>query len=343
MSRRSSAILISGSRTDKPAALVEEGIELSAGATVRQPQQSDPGVEEGTKLSASATSTELIPKEQPLLSPGSSLDAYLRKVRSIPRLSARQEKELALAYSRDGDMDAARQLVLAHLRFVVYVAYSYKGYGLPEADLIQEGNIGLMKAVKRFDPMRGMRFITFAVYWIKAEIHEYVLHNWRLVRIATTKAQRKLFFNLRSGRKSLARMSDEEAAAMAENLQVKVKDVRQMEDRFRAPDMSLDECRDSDDNERVPPVALLEAPGDDPASAAEKQEQTTLNRGKLYQAIDALDERSRSILQRRWLNDGAKATLQELASEYGVSMERIRQIEQQALKKLRTEFDVSEN
>lgn len=295
-----------------------------------------------TDMPAGTTGTELISKEMPLLSPGSSLDAYLRTVRSIPRLSARQEKELAIAYHRDGDIDAARQLVLAHLRFVVYVARSYRGYGLPEADLIQEGNIGLMKAVKRFDPMRGMRFITFAVHWIKAEIQEHVLRNWRMVRIATTKAQRKLFFNLRSGRKTLARMSDEEAAVMAEDLQVEVKDVRQMEDRFRSSDLSLDETREENGDDWTPPVALLKAPGDDPASAAEKQEQAILNREKLYQALNTLDDRSRNILQRRWLNDDAKATLQQLAEEYDISIERVRQVEQQALKKLRTEFGISD-
>ena len=287
--------------------------------------------------------TELITKDMPLLSPGGSLDAYLRKVRSIPRLTAGQERELALAYHRDGDMDAARQLVLAHLRFVVYVARSYRGYGLPESDLIQEGNIGLMKAVKRFDPMRGVRFVTFAVHWIKAEIHEYTLRNWRLVRMATTKAQRKLFFNLRSGRQRLERMSNEEAVSMAEELGVALKEVRQMEDRFRAPDMSLDVRPAVDGEERPAPIALLEAPGSGPDETAEREEQAILNREKLYQALAALDERSRNILQRRWLSDGPKTTLQELAGEYDVSIERIRQIEQNALNKLRTEFGIAKD
>jgi RNA polymerase sigma-32 factor len=271
-----------------------------------------------------------------LATPVGSLDAYINAVSTIPVLSAEQESELAWRFRRDNDLDAARQLVLSHLRFVVHIARGYSGYGLQLGDLIQEGNIGLMKAVKRFDPSVGVRLVSFAVHWIRAEIHEFVLRNWRLVKIATTKAQRKLFFNLRKAKQRLGWLSAEETRAVAEDLGVSPTEVNEMEQRLAARDMSLDPAPDADDEERLgAPAAFLPAPGADPAELVANEDWDARATNALTEALADLDERSRDILHRRWLAE-AKATLQELADEYGVSAERIRQVEAAAMKKLRS-------
>ncbi len=269
------------------------------------------------------------------LSPGVDLNAYIQSVYSIPVLTREEEQELADAYFHEDDLDAARKLVLAHLRFVVHIARSYPGYGLPLGDLIQEGNVGLMKAVKRFDPDRGVRLVSFAVHWIKAEIHEYILRNWRIVKIATTKAQRKLFFNLRSSKKGLGWLSPEEAEAIAEDLGVEVKDVKQMEGRLANYDLGFDAPADADEEDSFQaPVYFLEDQSQDPAKLIEQDDTESSNTDALIRGIELLDDRSRDIVQRRWL-DEEKATLHELADEYGVSAERIRQIEVAAMKKIR--------
>ena len=268
-----------------------------------------------------------------------NLDAYINAVSTVPVLSAEEESELAWRFRRDNDLDAARQLVLSHLRFVVHIARGYNGYGLQLGDLIQEGNIGLMKAVKRFDPAVGVRLVSFAVHWIRAEIHEFVLKNWRLVKVATTKAQRKLFFNLRKAKQRLGWLSAEETRAVAEDLGVTPAEVNEMEQRLAARDMSLDPAPEADDEERLgAPASYLPAPGADPAElvAAEDAEDNAFE--SLGAALDGLDERSRDILRRRWLTED-KVTLQELADEYGVSAERIRQVEAAAMKKLRGLLD----
>jgi RNA polymerase sigma-32 factor len=271
-----------------------------------------------------------------LATPVGNLDAYINAVSTIPVLSAEQESELAWRFRRDNDLDAARQLVLSHLRFVVHIARGYSGYGLQLGDLIQEGNIGLMKAVKRFDPSVGVRLVSFAVHWIRAEIHEFVLRNWRLVKIATTKAQRKLFFNLRKAKQRLGWLSAEETRAVAEDLGVSPTEVNEMEQRLAARDMSLDPAPDADDEERLgAPAAFLPAPGADPAELVANEDWDARATNALTEALADLDERSRDILHRRWLAE-AKATLQELADEYGVSAERIRQVEAAAMKKLRS-------
>ncbi len=278
-------------------------------------------------------STSLAPLDQ--LVPGANLAAYVQAVGSIPMLSQEREQELAEDLVHNNNLDAARQLVMSHLRFVVHIARSYSGYGLPEADLIQEGNVGLMKAVKRFDPDRGVRLVSFAVHWIKAEIHEYVLRNWRIVKVATTKAQRKLFFNLRGQKKRLGWLSKAEAEAIAADLNVDVKDVQSMEGRLSAYDMAFESPTDSDDDDAwQAPANYLEDHREDPASLVEDADWQHSSETKLHLALHELDERSQDILARRWLVED-KATLQELASEYGVSAERIRQLEQNAMKKLR--------
>ena len=267
--------------------------------------------------------------------PGVNLEAYVQSVQTVPVLSAEEEKALAEKLYFDGDVDAARQLVLSHLRFVVHIAKSYNGYGLPQADLIQEGNVGLMKAVKRFDPTVGVRLVSFAVHWIKAEIHEYVLRNWRIVKIATTKAQRKLFFNLRSQKKRLGWMSSDEINAIAKDLGVDASDVREMEGRLGAYDASFDAPVDADDESaNQAPVYFLEDKTMDPAAMLEEDDWETSHNERLYQALTTLDERSRDILQRRWFDDD-KATLHDLAAKYDVSAERIRQLEKNAMKKLK--------
>jgi RNA polymerase sigma-32 factor len=267
--------------------------------------------------------------------PGQNLSAYVASVSSIPVLTAEQEKELAERLHYQQDLDAARQLVLSHLRFVVHIAKSYSGYGLPQGDLIQEGNVGLMKAVKRFDPERGVRLVSFAVHWIKAEIHEYILRNWRIVKVATTKAQRKLFFNLRGAKKSLAWLSNDEVNAIAEDLGVDAKVVRQMESRLSAHDASFDLGVDEDDeNAYQAPANYLEDKRYDPIDVLEQQDwQETSNR-QLLAAMNELDERSKDILNARWLSE-EKATLHELAAKYEVSAERIRQLEKNAMKKIK--------
>jgi len=270
-----------------------------------------------------------------LAGPLGSLDAYLERVSHIPVLTREEEQDLAIRFRRDNDLDAARQLVLSHLRFVVHIARGYSGYGLPIGDLIQEGNVGLMKAVKRFDPSVNVRLVSFAVHWIRAEIHEHVLRNWRLVKVATTKAQRKLFFNLRRLKKNLSWLSGEETQAVARDLGVSTAEVTEMEQRLAARDMSFDPTPDSDDEDApFSPSAFLAAPSSDPAEKVEAEEWEQDSSNRLYTAIERLDERSRDIVQRRWIADD-KATLHELAGKYGVSAERIRQIEANALNKLR--------
>lgn len=271
------------------------------------------------------------------LSPGSDLNAYIQNVYSIPILTLEEEQSLARAYHDDDDLDAARQMILAHLRFVVHISRSYSGYGLPLGDLIQEGNVGLMKAVKRFDPDRGVRLVSFAVHWIKAEMHEFILRNWRIVKIATTKAQRKLFFNLRSSKKGLQWLNPEEAEAIAKDLGVETKQVLEMEGRLFSRDTALEAPTDSDDEEAYQaPIYYLEDHSQDPARLLEDQDTEDNNADFLAQGLELLDERSRDILERRWLAE-KKATLHELADEYGVSAERIRQIEQAAMKKIRAQ------
>ena len=267
--------------------------------------------------------------------PGVNLEAYVQSGQTVPVLSAEEEKALAEKLFFEDDVDAARQLVLSHLRFVVHIAKSYNGYGLPQSDLIQEGNVGLMKAVKRFDPTVGVRLVSFAVHWIKAEIHEYVLRNWRIVKIATTKAQRKLFFNLRSQKKRLGWMNSDEINAIAKDLGVSASDVREMEGRLGAYDASFDAPVDADDDSAgQAPVYYLEDKTMDPAAMLENDDWESAHNERLYQAMATLDDRSRDILQSRWFEDD-KATLHELAARYDVSAERIRQLEKNAMKKLK--------
>jgi RNA polymerase sigma-32 factor len=250
-------------------------------------------------------------------------------------LSREAEVELAQRFKNDGDIQAARDLVLSHLRFVVHIARGYTGYGLPVGDLIQEGNVGLMKAVKRFDPTVGVRLVSFAVHWIRAEIHEYVLRNWRLVKVATTKAQRKLFFNLRKYKKNLGYLTQVERQAVADDLGVDLKDVVEMEKRLTSRDLSFDPAPDSDDEDGdYSPAAYLPHPDSDPSAALEREQWDEDTSDRVGAALKTLDERSQQILRRRWMAD-EKATLHELADEYGVSAERIRQIEANAIKKLR--------
>jgi RNA polymerase sigma-32 factor len=269
-----------------------------------------------------------------LAGPLGSLDAYLDRVGRIPVLSREEERALAQRFRFDNDLPAARELVLSHLRFVVHIARGYSGYGLPVGDLIQEGNVGLMKAVKRFDPELNVRLVSFAVHWIRAEIHEYVLRNWRLVKIATTKAQRKLFFNLRRLKKNLTWLSAEETQAVARDLGVSPSEVTEMEKRLAARDMSFDPTPESEDEDVYSPAAYLPAADADPAEKVENAEWEDDSADRLRGALDRLDDRSRDILQRRWMTED-KATLHELAGKYGVSAERIRQIESNALGKLR--------
>jgi len=270
-----------------------------------------------------------------LAGPVGSLDAYIDRVSRIPVLSREDEVLLANRYREHEDLEAARQLVLSHLRFVVHIARGYSGYGLPVGDLIQEGNVGLMKAVKRFDPDVGVRLVSFAVHWIRAEIHEYVLRNWRLVKIATTKAQRKLFFNLRRFKKNLGWLTEGETRAIASDLGVSTAEVADMEQRLSSRDLSFDPAPDSDDDENVySPSAYLPHPEADPSVAVEREQWDEDTAERLADALQTLDERSQQILRSRWMTE-EKATLHELASQYGVSAERIRQIEANAIKKLR--------
>lgn len=269
----------------------------------------------------------------PNLAPGRDIDSYMSAISAFPVLSAEQEKELAEQFYHEGDLEAARQLVLCHLRFVVHLARSYQGYGLPQADLIQEGNVGLMKAVKRFDPNVGVRLVSFAVHWIKAEMHEYILRNWRIVKVATTKAQRKLFFNLRRSKKRLAWLSQDETKAIATELGVPEAEVTRMEGRMSASDMAFDLDQDDDDQPSAP-VHFLASDNSDPADIVAEADAQADSMQQLTTAFGELDDRSRDIVQRRWLAE-QKATLHELAGEYGVSAERIRQLEKNAMKKLK--------
>jgi RNA polymerase sigma-32 factor len=264
-----------------------------------------------------------------------SLESYIQSVNQFRILTQEEELQLARSLRDEGSIDAARQLVLSHLRLVVAIARGYKGYGLPQADLIQEGNIGLMKAVKRFDPERGVRLVSFAVHWIKAEIHEFILRNWRLVKIATTKAQRKLFFNLRSMKKALDTMSQEEVAEVARQLNVKPEEVVEMETRFSGRDISLEPLSEDDDEETFSPIAYL-TDGSEPSHVLEDEQTLRLRGEGLEQALGSLDARSRHIIEARWLREKDTATLHELADELGVSAERVRQIEAKAMQKLRT-------
>ncbi|MGE8683578.1 MAG: RNA polymerase sigma factor RpoH [Acinetobacter sp.] len=282
----------------------------------------------------SDSSNQLMPLS--LSAPGVNLGAYISTVNQIPILTAEQEKELAERYYYDQDLDAAKMLVMSHLRFVVHIARSYAGYGLPQGDLIQEGNLGLMKAVKRFDPNMGVRLVSFAVHWIKAEIHEYVIRNWRIVKIATTKAQRKLFFNLRSLKKSSKKLTLAEAQSIANDLNVTAEQVLEMEGRLTAYDAAFEAQGDDDDegSTHVAPALYLEDNRYDPARLAEEEDYEEQSNSALHEAMDQLDDRSRNILQRRWLDD-EKSTLHELAAEYNVSAERIRQLEKNAMEKIK--------
>ncbi|MGK0337127.1 MAG: RNA polymerase sigma-32 factor [Candidatus Azotimanducaceae bacterium] len=271
-----------------------------------------------------------------VLSPGANLEAYIQSVNSIPMLSKDEESELANRLFHDEDLDAARQLVLGHLRFVVYVARSYSGYGLSQADLIQEGNVGLMKAVKRFNPEYGVRLVSFAVHWIKAEMHEFILKNWRIVKVATTKAQRKLFFNLRSSKQRLGWMNEEEVKHIAGELGVEPAQVRQMEGRLSSRDETFDAGPD-DDEFAVRPAQYVTRDNDNPADIVESNINSEREQAQLHEAFRSLDQRAQEIVRRRWLLD-EKSTLHELAAEFSISAERVRQLEQNALKKLRKQI-----
>jgi len=272
--------------------------------------------------------------------PGPNLEAYAQAIRNVPVLNAEEERKLAQRFRDHNDLDAARKLVISHLRFVVHIAHSYRGYGLPQADLVQEGNIGLMKAVKRFNPEMGVRLVSFAVHWIRAEIHEYILRNWRIVKVATTKSQRKLFFNLRSAKKRLGWLNKAEAEHIAKDLGVSVKDVHEMETRLGTQDVTFDappDCGD-EEGEIFVPSGYLEDNRYDPAILVEQDEKSAHGHKQLYKALKKLDARSRDILQQRWLNED-KATLQTLAEQYDISAERVRQIESNAIKKLRSNME----
>jgi RNA polymerase sigma-32 factor len=284
------------------------------------------------------TATALVPRspaELMLTGPVGSFDAYVDAISRIPVLTREQEFALATRLREDNDVDAARELVLSHLRFVVHIARGYSGYGLPMGDLVQEGNVGLMKAVRRFDPTIGVRLVSFAVHWIRAEIHEYVLRNWRLVKIATTKAQRKLFFNLRKYKRSLSWLTADETQAVARDLGVSPDEVTEMERRLASRDLSYDPAPDADEEEEsYSPASYLPAPDADPAVAVERAEWDDDTSDRVAEALDKLDARSQQILRARWMTE-QKATLHELADQFGISAERVRQIEANAIKKLR--------
>lgn len=280
------------------------------------------------------TALALKPHENFLAGPLGSFDAYVERVSRVPVLSRERELELAMRLRDEADLDAARELVMSHLRFVVHIARGYLGYGLPIGDLVQEGNVGLMKAVKRFDPGVGVRLVSFAVHWIRAEIHEYVLRNWRLVKVATTKAQRKLFFNLRKMKKNLGWLSETERLAVARDLGVAPEEVTEMEKRLSSRDLSFDPIVESEDDETYSPAMYLRSPDADPALTVERAEWEDTTADNVSAAFATLDQRSRDILASRWMTEN-KATLHELAERYGVSAERIRQIEANAIRKLR--------
>lgn len=270
----------------------------------------------------------------PSITAADSLDHYLRTIKSFPVLSAEEEYDLAMRLKQNNELEAARSLIVSHLRLVASIARSYSGYGLPQSDLIQEGNIGLMKAVRRFDPERGVRLVSFAIHWIKAEIHEYIVRNWRLVKIATTKAQRKLFFNLRSMKSGSHSLQSEEVAHIARELKVKPEEVQEMETRMSGHEIPL-EGGDDDGEEAFSPIAYLEDSRPEPLDALVAQQQEQLETSGLSKALQNLDERSRRIVEARWLDEGNNATLHELAAELGISAERVRQIEQKAMQKMK--------
>ena len=280
--------------------------------------------------------TEVALRDSTLILNGSigSLDHYVQAVSAVSVLTKEEEIELAKRLYSEDDLNAAQELILSHLRFVVHIARGYSGYGLPLGDLIQEGNVGLMKAVKRFDPNVGVRLVSFAVHWIRAEIHDYVLKNWRLVKVATTKAQRKLFFNLRKAKKNLGWLSSTEREAIAKDLSVSIEEVSRMEQRLSGRDISYDTSSTDDEDFDFSPASYLPSPNSDPAETVERVDWQSNNHNRLTAAVSELDNRSRDIIARRWLAE-KKATLHELASEYGVSAERIRQIETNAIKKLK--------
>lgn len=284
-------------------------------------------------------SQALVANNLPIPSALGSLDAYIGAVHQIPVLTVEEEQALAQRFRDGDDLDAARELVMSHLRFVVHVARGYNGYGLPLGDLIQEGNIGLMKAVKRFDPDVGVRLVSFAVHWIRAEMHEFILKNWRIVKVATTKAQRKLFFNLRKSKKRLGWLNAEEVRAVAKDLNVSEREVLEMESRLSGRDVGFDLTSDDDDDHAPPaPAAYLMANEEDPSQAYERNDSEDHQLELLREGMSQLDARSRDIIKRRWLDADSKITLQELADEYGVSAERIRQVEANALKKMKALF-----
>jgi len=288
---------------------------------------------------AAMPATALVPNNLPVPSALGSLEAYIGAVHQIPVLSLEEEQTLARRYRDEEDLAAARELVHSHLRFVVHVARSYNGYGLALGDLIQEGNIGLMKAVKRFDPEMGVRLVSFAVHWIRAEMHDFILKNWRIVKVATTKAQRKLFFNLRKSKTRLGWLNAEEVSAVARDLNVSEREVMEMESRLSGRDIGFDAPADTDDDHAPPsPAAYLIAQEEDPALAYEREDSEGNELQLLRDGLTRLDARSRDIIQRRWLDTESKITLQELADEYGVSAERIRQVENNALKKMKALF-----
>ena len=266
--------------------------------------------------------------------PLGSIGAYINIVNEVPVLSKEEEQELALRYQQDNDLDAAQQLILSQLRFVVYIARSYSGYGLPISDLIQEGNMGLMKAVKRFDPEHGVRLVTYAVHWIRAEIHEFIFKNWKLVKIATTKAQRKLFFNLRKAKKNLGWLTKQETESIAKDLGVKPKEVTLMEQRFASKDLAFDLGSKDSEEDYVAPAGYLPSPNSDPAEMVEESNWLTENTQRLSSALNNLDERSKNILKSRWLNE-KKITLKDISNQYNISIERVRQIEESAISQLR--------
>lgn len=270
--------------------------------------------------------------------PAGSLEAYIQYVNQIPLLTEDEEHELAARLHKDSDLSAAKGLILSHLRYVVRVAKGYLGYGLPLADLVQEGNVGLMKAVKRFNPNMGARLVTFAMHWIKAEIHEYILRNWRIVKVATTKAQRKLFFNLRSLKKRLGWMTKQEVDDIASDLGVKPETVREMEMRLASSDASFDGHTDDDDETFFAPAGFLEDHRYNPAAQLENSDWSEQSSGTIYQALEQLDDRSQDIIRHRWLNEN-KLTLQDLAEKYQISAERVRQLEKNAMNKLRDAFE----
>jgi RNA polymerase sigma-32 factor len=276
------------------------------------------------------------------LVPQGSLEAYIRAANAYPMLTAEEERALAERLHFNGDLEAAKKLILSHLRFVVHIARNYAGYGLPQADLIQEGNIGLMKAVRRFNPSIGVRLVSFAVHWIKAEIHEYVLRNWRIVKVATTKAQRKLFFNLRKNKQRLGWFSHDEVEHVARELGVTSKDVLEMESRMAAQDMTFDPTPEDEphDGQAMAPMLYLQDKSSDFAEGIEEDNWETSAADRLADALQGLDERSQHIIRARWLDDDNKSTLQELADHYGVSAERVRQLEKNAMKKLRMAIEV---